>query len=61
MFAHHLDIYGISFKDLNEGDQVRFDIEHLMQADAKPFAYNKTLSEGICYVSETKGYLKLLR
>jgi cold shock CspA family protein len=50
VFAHHLDIYGISFKDLNEGDQVRFDIEHLMHADAKPFAYNKTLSEGICYI-----------
>jgi len=40
VFVHHSDINGTSFKDLNEGDQVRFDIEHLMQADPKPLAYN---------------------
>jgi cold shock CspA family protein len=42
VFVHHLDINGNSFKDLNEGVQFRFDIEHLMQADPKSWAYNKT-------------------
>jgi len=32
-----------------------------MQADAKPFAYNKTLSEGICYENQHINWLKALR
>jgi CspA family cold shock protein len=40
VFVHHSGIYAVGFKTLNEGDQVRFDIE---QSQKGPAAVNVTV------------------